>query len=161
QRLAKKYKLRLYPDLTHNKICQYEVPEWDQAYALTLGREAINPRPAEFAAIHNRVAPYSDGFISYSDGIHDDVNKTIWSAMSWNPDAVVRDVLVNYARAYFNPAIAEDAADAILALERNWRGPLVHNGAVESTLLRWQELERKAPQLAGNWRWQMCLLRAY
>ena len=38
-------KLRLYPDLTHNKLCQYEVPQWDQAYALTLGREAVNPRP--------------------------------------------------------------------------------------------------------------------
>ena len=49
QRLPKQYKLRLYPDLTHNKLCQYEVPQWDQAYALTLGREAVNPRPAEFA----------------------------------------------------------------------------------------------------------------
>ncbi len=39
------YKLRLYPDLTHNKLSQFEVPAWDQAYALTLGREAINPRP--------------------------------------------------------------------------------------------------------------------
>ena len=61
QRLPKQYQLRLYPDITHNKLCQYAVPQWDQAYALTLGREAVNPRPAEFAAIHNRYAPYSDG----------------------------------------------------------------------------------------------------
>ena len=61
------------------------MPAWDQAYALTLGREAINPRPAEFAAIHNRQAAYTDGFISYSDGVHDDVNKTVWSALSWDP----------------------------------------------------------------------------
>ena len=85
QRLPERYKLRLYPDLTHNKLCQYEVPQWDQAYALTLGREAVNPRPAEFAGIHNRNAPYSDGFISYSDGVHDDVNKTVCSALSWDP----------------------------------------------------------------------------
>ena len=82
QRLPRRYKLRLYPDLTHNKLCQYEVPQWDQAYALTLGREAINPRPAEFAAIHNRFAPFSDGFISYSDGVHDDVNKAVFSALA-------------------------------------------------------------------------------
>jgi len=82
RRLPKTYKLRDYMDLTHNKICQYQVPSWDQAYALTLGREAINPRPAEFALIHNQFAPYTDGFVSYSDGIHDDVNKTIWSALS-------------------------------------------------------------------------------
>ncbi len=135
-------------------------PEWDQAYALTLGREAVNPRPAEFAAIHNRYAGYTDGFISYSDGVHDDVNKTIWSALSWNPNLSVRDILIDYARVYFNPAVAEEAADAILALEKNWHGPLIDNGAVEGTLLRWQELQKRAPQLETNWRWQMCLLRA-
>jgi hypothetical protein len=37
-RLSSQYGLRDYPDLTHNKLCQYEVPQWDQAYALTLGR---------------------------------------------------------------------------------------------------------------------------
>jgi hypothetical protein len=159
-RLPKPYQLRLYPDLTHNKLCQYEVPQWDQAYALTLGREAINPRPAEFAAIHNRNAPYSDGFLSYSDGVHDDINKTVYSALSWDPGRDVRDILIDYARIYFHPSIAEQAADAILALERNWHGPLVDNGAVEGTRLAWRELERKAPELGANWRWQMCLLRA-
>jgi hypothetical protein len=160
-RLPKRYRLRDYPDITHNKLCQYEVPRWDQAFALTLGREAINPRPAEFALIHNRLAPYTDGFISYSDGAHDDVNKSVWSALSWNPDTPVIDILTDYARVYFSPAIATDAADGILALERNWHGPLIHNGAVEGTLLEWQKLERAAPQLDANWRWQMCLLRAY
>ncbi len=161
RRLPEKYKLRLYPDLTHNKLSQYQVPEWDQAYALTLGREAVNPRPAEYAEIHNRWAPYSDGFISYSDGAHDDLNKAVWSALAWDPDAAVRDILVDYARVYFEPSIGAEAADAIFALERNWHGPLVANGAVEGTLRSWQDLEQESPRLAGDWRWQMCLLRAY
>ena len=59
------------------------------------------------------------------------------------PGQNVRDILMEYARAYFGPAVAEDAADAILALERNWRGPLIDNGAVEGTLLEWQDLERR------------------
>jgi hypothetical protein len=160
RRLPKGVRLRLYPDITHNKICQYEVPEWDQAYALTLGREAVNPRPAEYAAIHNRYAAMSDGFISYSDGVHDDVNKIIWSALAWDPSRAVRDILLEYSRLHFGPAMAEEASDGILALERNWRGPLLHNGGVETTLLFWRNLEQKAPQLASNWRWQMCLLRA-
>ncbi|MCU1259760.1 MAG: hypothetical protein JWO80_2645 [Bryobacterales bacterium] len=159
-RLPKQYGLRSYPDLTHNKLSQYEVPSWDQAYALTLGREAINPRPAEYALIHNREAAYTDGFISYSDGIHDDVNKTVWSALSWDPDQNVRDILVQYSRAYFQANVDQAAADAILGLERNWRGPLIDNGAVEGTLLQWQSLEARAPRLERNWRWQMCLLRA-
>lgn len=87
RRLPEAYRFRLYPDITHNKLSQFEVPWWDPAYALTLGREAINPRPAEFAGIINWFAPLSDGFITYSDGVHDDVNKLVWSVRGWNPDA--------------------------------------------------------------------------
>jgi len=159
--LPKEYAYRLYPDITHNKICQYPVPWWDQAYALTLGREAINPRPAHYATIHNWFAPYSNGFITYSDGVHDDVNKTIWSGLGWDPNTDIRDILVEYARVFFDPAIAEEATDGILALENNWRGPLKDNGGVEGTLLFWHRLEERMPQLEHNWRWQMCLVRAY
>ncbi len=159
--LPPQYPLRRYPDLTHNKLCQFPVGWWDPALARTLGREAINPRPVQYAAIHNWLAPYANGFISYSDGAHDDVNKTIWSARSWNPAADVRDILVEYARVFFGPRVAQPAADGILALERNWQGVLRDNAGVEGTLLLWQQLERQAPELAGNWRWQMCLVRAY
>lgn len=160
-RLHDQYKFRLYPDITHNKLSQFEVPWWDPAYALTLGREAINPRPAEFAEIVNWYMPFTDGFITYSDGVHDDVNKVVWSMRGWNPDIPVRDILIEYARFFFGADIAEDAADAILALEKNWQGPLATNGAVNGTLMMWRRLEEKAPHLAGNWRWQMMLLRAY
>jgi hypothetical protein len=159
-RLGKQYRVRDYPDITHNKLSQYDVPEWDHVYARTLGREAINPRPAEFAAIFNRTAFQTDGFISYSDGAHDDENKAVWSALAWDPTRNVRDILIEYARVYFDSVLAERAADGILALERNWRGPLIENGAVEGTLLQWQQMEKAASQLENNWRWQMCLLRA-
>ena len=160
RRLPAHLGVRLYPDLTHNKISQFEVPQWDQAYALTLGREAINPRAAEYTRIFHRLAPLSNGFLSYSDGIHDDVNKNIWSALAWDPNQQPRDILIECARLHFGHGQAERIADAILALERNWRGPLVNNGAVESTLDTWRALDGQFPALAGNWRWQMCLLRA-
>jgi hypothetical protein len=159
-RLAERYGLRDYPDITHNKLCQYEVPDWDQAYALTEGRESVNPRPAGYAAIFSQTAGYTNGFISYSEGVNDDVNKTIWSALSWDPGLAPREILVEYARVYFKPAVAERAADAILALENNWFGPLIDNGAVDGTLREWQQLARTNPDLESNWRWQMCQLRA-
>ncbi len=161
KRLPRHLGLRLYPDITHNKLCQFPVPWWDPAYSLTLGREAINPRPAEFADIINWFAPSSDGFITYSDGVHDDVNKVVWSMRGWDPAIAVRDILVQYARLFFGSSVATKAADAILALEKNWQGPLATNGSVDGTLLMWQRLESRAPQLAGNWRWQMNLVRAY
>ena len=39
------YPIRDYPDITHSRQCQYPVPDWDLAFALTEGREVINPRP--------------------------------------------------------------------------------------------------------------------
>ncbi|MDX2267719.1 MAG: hypothetical protein NW208_06405 [Bryobacter sp.] len=152
-RLPAQYGLRLYPDLTHNKLAQFEVPEWDQAYALTLGREAINPRPAQYTEIFHRIAPWSTGFLSYSDGAHDDVNKFVFTRLAWNPQQSPRELLQQYARLFLPATNPARAADAILALERNWRGPLATNGAVESTLASW-------PSLGPSWRAQMLELRA-
>jgi len=161
QKLPVEYKLRMYPDITHNKLCQYPVPWWDIAFSSVIGREGINPRPVQYAYIHNWFQPYCDGFITYSDGIHDDVNKIIWSAMGWDPKQKVRDILIEYSNVFFDSAIAEKSAEGILALENNWRGSIIDNGAIEGTLKQWQELEREGHLDQSNWRWQMCLVRAY
>jgi len=161
RRLPKDYRLRDYPDITHTVRCQYPVPWWDPAFSLTLGRECPNPRPAYYAYVHNWLAPYTEGFITYSDGIHDDVNKVIWSARGWDPQVDVREVLKDYARVFLRPDLAEPVADGILALERNWEGALSENGTVESTLSHWRTLEAQAPELKNNWRWQLCLLRSF
>lgn len=160
-RLTDAYPLRLYPDITHTVRCQYPVPWWDPAFSLTLGRECINPRPVFYAFIHNYYAPFSEGFITYSDGINDDVNKAVWSRLGWNPASGARDILVEYARFFFSTYYAETIADGILALEKNWEGPLAENGGVDATLALWQRLEQALPELAGNWRWQTLLVRAY
>jgi hypothetical protein len=160
-RLPKRYGLRHYPDITHTVRCQYPVPWWDPAFAFTLGREPINPQPLYYSCIHNAFAPYTDGFLTYSDGIHDDVNKAVWSALGWDPATNMRNLIIEYCRLFFRPEIAEEAADAIFALERNWEGPLATNGGVDATLALWQQLEAKTPELHNNWRWQCCLLRAY
>jgi hypothetical protein len=160
-RLPKEYKHRHYPDLTHTVRCQYPVENWDQAFALTEGREVCNPQPFYYAKIHNRYAPLTDGFLSYSDGVHDDVNKVIWSQMAWNPIKDVRQVLVEYSRFFFGPSASEPGADGILALERNWVGPIEENGGIETTFAFWQNLESKHPELKGNWRWQQLVMRSY
>jgi hypothetical protein len=160
-RLPKRYGLRDYPDITHTVRCQYEVPFWDLAYSLTLGRECPNPRPAFYKIVHGATAKFTNGFISYSDGVNDDLNKAVWSRLGWDPKAAVRDIVVDYCRFFFGSTVAESAADGILALEKNWEGPLATNGSVDATLALWQRLERAAPELRGNWRWNVCLLRAY
>jgi hypothetical protein len=160
-RLPLKYRHRHYPDITHTVRCQYPTENWDQAFALTEGREVCNPQPFYYAQIHNRYAPFTDGFLSYSDGVHDDVNKVIWSQMGWDPSKNVRQVLVEYSIFFFGQSIAESGADGILALERNWVGPLEENGGVETTFAFWQNLELKHPELKENWRWQQLVMRSY
>ena len=160
-RLPQRYGLRDYPDITHTVRCQYPVAWWDPAFHLTLGRESANPRPVFYKLIQNYFGPYTSGSISYSDGVHDDVNKTVWSRLGWQPSAAPREILLEYTRCFFGSAVADSAADGILALEKNWEDPLADNGSVDATLTLWQQLERKAPELRGNWRWQLCLLRAY
>lgn len=160
-RLPKKYKHRHYPDLTHTVRCQYPTENWDQAFALTEGREVCNPQPYYYAKIHNRFAPLTDGFLSYSDGVHDDVNKVVWSQMAWNPEKDVHQVLAEYCRFFFGSSLANPGADGILALERNWVGPLEENGGIETTFAFWQNLESKHPELKGNWRWQQLVMRSY
>ena len=161
QRLPKRYKLRSYPDLTHTVRCQFPVKKWDQAFALTEGRECTNPQPLYYAGVHNHDAPFTDGFISYSDGVHDDVNKIVWSQMAWNTKNNVRNVVVGYCSFFFGSQIAGEAADAILALEQNWVGPIMGNALIGKTLNRWKKLESENPQLSGNWRWQQLVMRAY
>jgi len=164
------YKLRNYPDITHTVRCQFPVPQWDRAFNLTLGRECINPRPVAYQYIHNLEAPYTDGFISYSDGVHDDVNKIIYNLAAWDPEMDVREGLIQYARYFIgggSDRTMQRVADAILGLERNWQGPIENNGSIEATLAEWRTLgkildgNRSGVNSVGeNWRFQMCQLRA-
>lgn len=162
ERTPQQYRVRSYPDITHTVRCQYPVPHWDRAFAHTLGREPANPRPMAEAHIHNREIALSEGFITYSDGVNDDVNKMIWSACGWDPQVDVQAVLRDYSRYFFGPDFAADGAAGLLAEENNWAGPLEANTGVDETLKHWQAMENRAdPKLLGNWRFQLGLLRAY
>lgn len=154
--------IRNYPDITHSLACQYPVPDWDPAWALTLGREAVNPRPYDQKLFHNALASYCVGSISYSEGTNDDVNKFIWSDQDWNPDTDVRETLEDYSRLFFGSRLAFRGARALIALEESHRGSLLAKTTVMPTLKHWQGMEREASvDLLRNPRFQMGLIRAY
>ncbi len=154
--------IRGYPDITHSRQCQHPVPDWDLAYAVTEGREAINPRPLAMAELVRAYRPDTVGFITYSEGCNDDVNKAVWSALGVDPDADPTEVLRQYGRYFLGDRYAEPLAQTLLGLERNWSGPLLTNGSVETTLSALQALEREAaPADRLNWRFQQALYRGY
>ena len=157
-----KYPIRNYPDITHSRQCEYPVADWDVAYALTEARECINPRPEAEAIIFRKTQPYTIGFLTYSEGCNDDINKCIWSGLGWDPKARVVDILRQFSRYFIGERYADDFAQGLLALERNWQGPLRSNEGVDITLRQFQAMEKTAsPAVLKNWRFQQALFRAY
>ena len=155
-------KIRNYPDITHNLDCQYPVPNWDLAFALTLHRECYNPRPVAMKTIHNLFAKYTCGSLCYSEGINDDVNKFVWLDQDWDIATPVMETLDDYCRLFISPDLVDDTAEGFRALEKNWDGPLALNRQVDVTLEQWRDLEKLAsPSARGRYRFQMGLLRAY
>jgi len=160
--VPKRYPIRHYPDITHSRQCQYPVPDWDVAYSVTEGREGINPRPSGEAEIFRKAAPYTIGFLTYSEGCNDDVNKMIWSALGWNPEADVDEILRQYGRYFISSRYGDSFAHGLAELERDWQGRLAANHGVDETLAHFRELEQSAtPQMLANWRFQQALYRAY
>ena len=102
------------------------------------------------------------GFITYSEGCNDDVNKVIWSALGWNPDTDLMDILRQYSRYFLGESYEDAFAQGILALEKNWDAPLLSNSHVLTTLQQFQTMEQNAsPQILLQWRFQQALYRAY
>jgi len=161
-RVPKRYRIRHYPDITHSLRSQYPVQDWDVAHALTSQREQINPRPMDEAVIFRAAQPYASDFITYSEGCNDDVNKVVWSALGWDSKSDVAEILREYSRYFVGPTYTDSLVQGLLALERNWRGPLAANGSVYATLEQFQAMERAAsPADLRNWRLQQALYRAY
>ena len=159
--LPQKYPIRFYPDITHSLQAQYSMNNWDIAYALTEGREIINPRPQAQAEILRSTLPLTSGFISYSEGCNDDVNKFVWSLLAWDPDMSVAAALRDFGHYFIGAEHGSAYGQGLLNLERNWDGPLAANNLVDVTLSQFQEIERDAtPMLLENWRWQQAMFRA-
>jgi len=154
--------IRRYPDITHNIACQYPVRDWDLALAITLHRECYNPRPVAMKKIHNRFAHLACGSLTYTEGIHDDINKFVWGDQDWDPDTEPIETLRDYCRLFISPDFADGMAQGFMAQERNWEGPLAANNQVDVTVLQWRQLEKDVPEsVKNNYRFQMGLMRAY
>jgi len=164
-KIPMQYKLQAYPDIAHAMHSQLPLPLWDTAYSLSEGREPMNPRPMDETEIYRYFAKLHSGFITYSEGVNDDVNKMIWDQLGWSAKSEPIDTLRDYSR-YFIGAVGqyntEAFAQGILALERNWAGPLLTNSGVNETFTQFQQMEQSAsPEQLRNWRFESALYRAY
>ena len=154
-------RIRHYPDITHNTGCQFEVPQWDRAFALTLGREGNNTRPKAMKHIHNLHAPLTVGSLTYSEGIHDDVNKMVWGDQDFSTKTPCEETVEDYVRLFISPDLTDTLSQLILSLEDNWKGPIQDNETIDRVYQGFEEIAAKGdPQINENPRFQMAYLRA-
>lgn len=164
EKLPEKYPLRFYPDITHNVRCEYPVhydrDDWNYILTSGLSRECTNPRPLEYSKLHHETYEKFLGSVSYSEGVTDDVNKCIWSALDWNVNAKPDETLRDYSRLFFYGADEDRIAAAILGLEQNWEGNPEVNGSIEKIYEEFVSLYNEYPSLQKNWRFIQLYLRA-
>lgn len=130
RRIAGRYPIETYPDTAHTMHAQFPIPDWHPAFALTQGREPVNPRPAATQRIFAMLAPQTRGFVTYSEGVNDDWNVTQWFRLGWNPDTPADAVAADYARMF----VGDMGFVAIpAALESNWRGDPSANAGIDAT----------------------------
>lgn len=165
RRIPARYPIQFYPDIGHTMHAQFPVPEWDPAFAITEGREPINPRPLGQATIFRHFAALNTGAVTYSEGVNDDVNMALWFQLGWSPQVDPHEVLRDYARVFLGARIGDQSsdrfADGVMALERNWSGKAADNAGIDVTLALFDGLERSAsPAQRTNWRFESALYRA-
>jgi hypothetical protein len=165
RRIPARYPIQFYPDIGHTMHAQFPVPEWDPAFAITEGREPINPRPFGQATIFRHFAALNTGAVTYSEGVNDDVNMALWFQLGWSAQADPHEVLRDYARVFLGARVGDLSsdrfADGVMALERNWSGKAADNAGIDATLALFDDLERRAsPAQRENWRFESALYRA-
>lgn len=152
--------LIFYPDIAHTMHAQFPVRQWDPVFALTEGREPVDPRPHDEQLIYRHFSALHRGFITYSEGVNDDVNKMLWTQWGWDESLPASSILQDYARYFLGPDEARGFAKALADLEQDWRGPILQNIQIPRTLQTLDAMQDRHPGLAGNWRFLMASYRA-
>jgi hypothetical protein len=166
RRVPARYAMQFYPDIGHTMHSQFPVPRWDPIFALAEGREPICPRPAAFAHIYRRFEPLHSGFVTYSEGVNDDVNKILFTQLGWSSAISTQTVLAEYARWFLGLEGRRNTlgVEAIEGLEADWSGPLVENRQIPRTLALLSGLDGDFKQGAvaavRTPRWESLLYRA-
>ena len=106
--------------------------------------------------------PPNAGVGAYSEGLNDDLNKFVWSAMGEDASLTVRQVVRQYVLYFFSADAVEEITNGIFGLESNWIGYARSNKGILETLQNFQQavLRLGVAELDKNWRLQMYLRRA-
>lgn len=153
----------LYADITHSGESIFPVADGDPLLARFYGRAGIQPRPQAMAHAHSSYLPAIQGSVTYSEGVHDDLNKFVWADQDWQPGREVCDTVEEYSTVLISTAYRKPLTEGWISLEQNWHGQLNDNTSIDDTYLLWSDLHRLAleeGELRDNYRYQLGRIRA-
>ena len=155
-------RVRQYPDVTHTFGDSFPVNNWHAAWSLTHERQSCSPMPrwaANIVKLRGNGSTPTIGASLYSEGLDDDLNKVVWSAIAEDPRLTAENVTRQYARYHWGAALEDVWTEALLGLELGQQGmPGSGNTAIPHTLALLRKATNGAPT---DWRAQMYLKRAF
>ncbi len=114
-------------------------PDWSFEFALTEGRGVVSTRPLQMTEIAQQQVQFAKmGFVLYSEGFGDDVNKFVFVAAGTWADETIDTILADYERMFFTPAAL------LKRLELNWQGPPSLEHVLETQIMavtEWTKVE--------------------
>ena len=135
--------------------------------------------PKRFERLFRQVERVADGFMSYSEGLYEDINKEVVNALYVNPAADTDDILRSYAAYYMPGTDPEDFVRLCAIFESNHKFPGDHTRpsfkGVAPDSQELAEYRRRAddacrivermerailPKMRTAWRWRLVYLRA-
>lgn len=129
------------------------------------GGMGAHPLPARFQRLWDQVKQTVSGGFPYSEGIYEDMNKTVVLQFYWNRDQSARTTLAEYINYEFSPDVTDDVLTLIDLLEaaasRAARKEPANTAEAQRALDLAEQVHARLPEWARkNWRWEIIHLRA-
>lgn len=154
----------LYPDTTHMTRCQYPIPHVDPDVERVFRREdGPFARPTGYREVFEQTAPFAVGSILYSEGIQDNMNKSLWSQWDWNRDKTSESAVSDHCAWHFGHEALCEIVRLVFLKEQNWSKPLLENAGLDEAVALLEAADAKMPDLFchDNWRWKMVQIEVY
>lgn len=129
------------------------------------GGLGAHPLPARFQRLWDQVKHKVSGGFPYSEGIYEDMNKSVVVQLYWDAGCTARRTLEEYSAFEFGVEATPAVLELVDLLERTTTEVTllqpVDLGAVKRALSLAQDIDRRLPAWARDgWRWQILLQRA-
>ena len=152
------------PMLNFPEISMYAHAPW--------GGFGANPLPEYLQSLWDATKTRLSGGFPYSEGIYEDVNKTMVAQLYWDPDQPTDKTMREYIAFNFSPEVVDPVSRAMDTLERNLersrqdadgatRFVMKNTGGAEEAYRLIAEADAKLPaRVRASWRWRVVYLRA-